>query len=109
MDSIMAISNFMEENRLTSDEVGNVRFEALVDYRSPARSMKVLTQVKITRNGFNDGDIEIGECEDLNVTDYHLGSTRQYQTYSFNDDKLLIKGTSNKMGGNYTITISVFK
>lgn len=109
MESSMAINDFVEANEIARDGFGNVRFEALVDYISPARRTKVITQVKITRNGICDGDIDIDESDDLIVSDYHLGLKTQFQTYSFNDGSLLINGTSPKMGGKYTITISVFK
>ncbi len=109
MNSIMAIRDFMAGNSLTGDEVGNVRFEALVAYRSRAGNSTELTQVQITRNGYNDGDIEIRECGDLKTTDYHLGFTTQYQTYSFINGNLVINGNSPKMGGDYMVTISVSK
>ncbi|WP_272653973.1 hypothetical protein [Providencia sp. PROV091] len=107
MDSAMAISNFMAANKIISDEYGNLYFQAFVEYRSSARNTSVLTDIKIIRNGYHDGNVDITESDDLTNSDYHLGLTTKYQKYSFNDTKLLIKGSSHKMGGNYTITISV--
>lgn len=107
MDSTIAINDFKTENNILSDAFGNLYFDAIINYKSSKNSTSVHTQVKIQRNGFNDGDIEIIEKDDLTSHKYHLFLTKRFQKYSVKNGELFIKGSSQKMGGNYIITISV--
>lgn len=108
MESVHAIYEFMGAHGLKSDTVGNLNFEAFVEYRSPARNASEITNVKIIRNGCHDGQISLEETGDLVAEDYHLVFTIQYQKYSLSDEgkKLLVLGSSPKIGGKYNVAIS---
>ncbi|HAT5005861.1 TPA: hypothetical protein I9749_004595 [Serratia marcescens] len=108
MESFDAIKKFMDTHQLQSDQFGHLKFEAFVEYQSPSRNAVEVTNVKILRNGYDDGTIKLHEEGDLVADDYHLDFTPQYQNYSFsiNDGNLIITGTSAKMGGKYNVTIS---
>lgn len=107
MKSSQAIRDFMEFHNIESDSFGNLNFAALVEYRSPARNASEITNIKIIRNGYQDGQIKLGETGDLKAEEYHLDFTTQYQKYSFSEanGKIVVSGQSPKMGGKYTVDI----
>ncbi len=108
MESFHAIHDFMAAHSLESDQFGNLYFDAFVEYRSPARNSSKITNVKIIRNGYQDGHISLGESGNLVAEDYHLDFTTHYQEYCFSeeDGKLSVSGSSPKMGGKYNVIIS---
>ncbi|MGC0119928.1 hypothetical protein [Pseudoalteromonas piscicida] len=107
MDSHLAIHDFIEANNIDRDEFGNCTFTAIIDYQSPAISDKATTEVKIIRNGYNDGEINLSEGGPLTVENYHLDFTIDYQVYSYNSNskELEVTGKSPKMGGAYKVSI----
>ncbi|WP_345875000.1 hypothetical protein [Shewanella algae] len=108
MESFHAIHDFMDALNIETDQYGNLLFYAFVEYQSPARNASEITSVKIFRNGYQDGQISLGETGDFVAEDYHLDFTTQYQQYSFyeEDKKLIVLGKSPKMGGKYNVSIS---
>lgn len=108
MESFYSIHDFIGAHNLESDQVGNVCFEAFVEYRSPARNVSEIAKVKIIHNGYQDGQISLEEAGELVAEEFHLDFTTQYQKYNFSvgDRKLLVSGSSTKMGGKYNVTIS---
>ena len=109
MSSSNAIYEFKESCSLESDAFGNLTFDAVIVYRSPARNASEITNVKILRNGYEDGKISLTENGELVAEDYHLDFTTAYQKYEFleNDKKLLVTGNSTKMGGKYEVSITL--
>jgi hypothetical protein len=107
MESHLAIHDFMEKYDIKSDQFGNLSFQALVEYKSPARNSTEVTGVTISRNGYNDGSIGIDETSDMSANDYHLDFTTDYQQYRYSDEKekLIITGNSPKMGGGYSVSL----
>ena len=107
MESHKAIHEFMKVHVIKSDSYGNLHFEALVEYRSPARNATEITNIKIIRNGYQDGEISLDEAGVFSANDYHLDFTTDFQDYVFSEDdnKLTINGSSPKMGGQYSISI----
>lgn len=55
----------MVAHSLESDQCGKLYFEAFVEYHSPARNSSKITNVKIIRNGHQDGIISLVESGDL--------------------------------------------
>lgn len=108
MQSFHAIHDFMEANDLETDQVGNLYFRAFVECRSPIRNVSEITNVKIIRNGYQDGQISIEESGELVAEDCHLDFNTQYQKYQFLEEakKLSVVGSSPKMGGEYNVVIS---
>lgn len=108
MESFHAIHDFMDAHNIKTDQSGNLHFKAFVEYRSPARNTSEIADIKIIRNGYQDGQISIEETGDLAAEDYHLDFTTQYQKYNFSKDdgKLFVAGNSAKMCGKYSVTIS---
>lgn len=108
MESVIAIHEFMEAHSLTSDQFGNLNFRALVEYWSSSRNTVEITDVKIIRNGYQDGQISLEEGDELVAEDYHLDFTTNYQIYKFSPDdkKLSVSGNSPKMGGKYNVYIT---
>jgi len=108
MDSHLALHDFIEANNIDRDEFGNCTFVAIIDYQSSVASNKAKTEVKIIRNGYNDGEINLSESDSLTVEDYHLDFTTDFQSYSYNakSKELEISGKSPKMRGSYKVLIS---
>lgn len=108
MKSAQAIHEFMETHNLDRDSFGNLHFSAIVEYRSPSRNLSEITNVKIIRNGYDDGKISLNETDELLAEEYHLDFTLHFQDYKFSksDKKLTVMGDSPKMGGKYSISIS---
>jgi len=98
----------MTDHNIKSDQVGNLEFEGIAEYRSSARNATEETVIRIIRNGYDDGAIILSEVGDFSVNDYHLDFTPKYQkyVYSNDDNKLVIHGNSPKMGGRYSVSIS---
>jgi len=109
MSSHNAINDFMNANSIDGDQFGNLKFSAFIEYSSSARNISQITDVTIIRNGYDDGKIRLMEAEELVAEDFHLDFSTQYQTYSFfdNDKKLLVSGSSQKMGGKYKVSIKL--
>ncbi|MEI8594215.1 hypothetical protein [Photobacterium sp. Hal280] len=109
MSSHLAMQDFVDNLSLKRDDYGNCTFQALVEFRSKRRNVSEITTVKFIRNGYNDGNITITEEAELTSDYYHLDFSPDWQEYSFNpnDNSLLIKGSSPKMGGKYTVAIKV--
>ncbi len=107
MNSIIAVSKFINDNGIPKDNFGNCYFEGYVEYKSNVGNQSVITKVTFIGNGFNDGDIRLEEAESIQAQDYHLDFNTTHQTYSYNSSNksLSIKGKSKKMGGEYNITI----
>ncbi|MFC3283058.1 hypothetical protein [Litchfieldella rifensis] len=108
MESFHAIHDFMDAHEIESDQVGNLNFRAFVEYSSPSKNVSEITNVKIIRNGYQDGQIIVEESGDLVAENYHLVFTTQYQKYRFlqEGEKLSVVGDSQKMGGGYSVAIS---
>ncbi|WP_277809707.1 hypothetical protein [Chromohalobacter canadensis] len=108
MESFHAIHDFKDAHDLETDQVGNLDFRAFVEYRSPSRNASEITNVKIIRNGYQDGQISIEESGELVAENYHLDFTTQYQKYRYCEEgkKLSVAGGSPKMGGKYSVAIS---
>lgn len=108
IESIMAINSFIEENEIAKDSHGNCKFQALVQFKSNRKAASKMTEVKFIRNGYQGGTIKIEELDDLNSQDFHLEFNPNYQNYHFNEveKSLEITGTSDKMKGKYSVTIS---
>jgi len=110
MESHIAIREFMVAHGIESDSFGNLYFEALAEYRSPARNATEITNIIIIRNGYQDGEIALDETGDFSANTYHLNFTADFQDYVFSnsDNKLTINGNSSKMGGKYSVSIHPF-
>ena len=108
MESFIAIRELMESHNLKKSQVGNLRFEALIEYQSALRHTSGITTVTIIRNGYQDGEIKIEELGELNSDNFHLDFDTKHQKYSFLkvEKSLLISGSSKKMGGKYRVYIS---
>ena len=108
MKSTQAIHEFMETHNLDKDSFGNLHFSAIVEYRSPFRNLSEITNVKITRNGYDDGKISLDETDELLADEYHLDFTLHFQDYKFSESnkKLTVIGDSSKMGGKFSVSIS---
>ncbi|POD93003.1 hypothetical protein [Pectobacterium odoriferum] len=108
MESVNAIHEFKEVHGLKSDQFGNLHFQAFIEYRSPTRNASEITDVKIIRNGYQDGEISLIEAGELVAEYYHLDFNTRFQEYNISDEdkKLLVSGNSQKMGGEYIVSIS---
>jgi hypothetical protein len=109
MRSSLAVNDFLDEHELEKDSFGHCEFRGLVEYTSNVINASEITIIKLIRNGYNDGDIQITENGDLNYENFHLDFTTNYQNYTFNtaDNSLVVSGNSGKMGGNYQVVLKV--
>lgn len=107
MESYQAILDLMSTHAIDTDSYGNCKFKAVVEYRSPKRNVSAVTDVSIIRNGYNDGAVMLGEAEGLSATDFHLDFSTDWQKYRYSVDTyaLIITGKSQKMGGDYSVSI----
>jgi hypothetical protein len=107
MESYRAIGDFLDAHDIQNDEFGNCDFKAVVEFKSQARSGTGITNVKIIRNGYDDGLIKLDDTKEFPVKHFHLDFSPTFQSYSFSeaDSKLVISGKSPKMAGSYTVTI----
>ncbi|WP_338513628.1 hypothetical protein VRC24_19560 [Pseudomonas poae] len=88
---------------------GNFLFNANIVYTSEGRGIeKESCTVMMIRHGRQDGEINIYENDILTAETHHLGLNHKFQDYKFNkkDASFIIKGTSEKMGGDYSIKIT---
>ncbi|MBW3140071.1 hypothetical protein KUV56_11180 [Ferrimonas balearica] len=111
MNSHIAINNFIEANDITRDIFGHCTFEGMIEYTSKACRVNSTSTVRILRNGYNDGEINIHENETLNIENYHLDFNTDYQDYiySIETNELKVFGNSKKMKGEYVVSIRFLK
>ncbi len=107
MESYLAIHALMEAHTINTDSYGNCKFRAFVEYCSPARNVSAVTDVSIVRNGYYDGTVRLSEVNTLSANDFHLDFTTDRQQYRFEKNRtaLVIIGSSQKMGGAYSVSI----
>lgn len=108
MNHHLEIFEFVNNSELPTDAYGNCEFKAFIEYRSKVKNMGSITTVKIIRNGYEEGKIQLEENDELNIDDFHLDFVTQFQKYQYNKSskKFTITGSSPKMKGSYSVTIS---
>lgn len=108
MQYYMEVMDFCNSNNITSDNEFFLQFDAWVEYSSRKGVLPGKAKVVIYKKGFNvEGNIEIVD-DKFNSNILHTGFSVAYQVYTFDKEcnKLLIKGSSLKMGGDYTVSIT---
>ena len=110
LDNIMEVMDFLQNNNIEKD-IPITSFDGLVEYKSPKwdRNRKGKAKIHVTLKGYGEeGKIDI-LGNDFDPTYVHTQFTAKFQTYKYNkiDKKLEINGSSDKMQGNYIVTISV--
>lgn len=106
--NIIEVTNFLEGNNIEKD-IPITYFDGLVEYISPKVNIKGKAEITVSLKGYmSEGTIEISG-NDFEPTYVHTQFTAKFQTYKYNkiDKKLEINGSSDKMQGNYIVTISV--
>lgn len=109
LESNIELGDFLTCHSIPKDPSGNSRFFATVTYESKMSTITTQMDVFVQGHSYNSGTIKLTENPDLDVNQFHLDFTPTYQKYTFRKDteKLVIEGTSNKMGGKYIVTISI--
>ncbi len=109
MDNVLALSAFFYGNNLKSDEYGNYRFKAFIEYSNNKKNVVEFSQVTIIMAGYNGGRISIEEIGDLSCEEFHLDFDERFQKYSYDENtkKLVVAGSSSKMDGEYSVKITV--
>lgn len=112
MSAFSEISSFGEEWKETTNfkvmPVGNYVFTAMITYISVRRGTeRENCTLQIIRNGMQDGEIIIYANGVLQSETHHLGFTEKWQTYEFDKQNgaLVVTGSSDKMGGAYSVRI----
>ena len=88
------------------------KFKAQVNYRSHKTTTVEQTFVRIFLSGYGtDGNIEILEEGDLVAENYHLGMVPAFGTYTLDEatGELVVRNSSPKMGGAFTVRITPLK
>ena len=104
MENHNAINNFItntfNKDTIEIDDFGNARFMAIINYSYGNKKINSISKVKIIRNGYQDGKIDIDENDELNINFLHLSFTPNFQDYKYNSNNhsLTINGTSKKLG-----------
>lgn len=104
----MEAMDFCSSNNITSDNEFVLQFDAWVEYSSRKDSPTGKAKVIIYKKGVNiEGNVEIVD-DKFNPDIIHAGFSVAYQTYIFDKscNKLFIKGSSPKMGGDYIVSIT---
>jgi len=103
------ISDIKNKDLVNIDDYGNATFEADIQYRFKKQILVSNTDVKIIRNGYEDGKISLSENNELNINFLHLDFTPFHQKYKYNLEKnsLNISGESPKMGGTYSVKLII--
>jgi len=106
--NFIEVTNFLEDNNIEK-EIPITFFDGLVEYKSPKGNIKGKAKIRVSLKGYMvEGNIEIfGNSFDPFYV--HTQFTVKFQTYKYdkNDKKLRIYGNSDKMQGDYIVTISV--
>jgi len=105
-----AIHEFVKahgHDQLGVNQLGNCLFEAAIEYVSRKIDFAGRTEVRITRNGYQEGNVGLRETDDLTVDSFHLDFSPDFQTYTYvkSTGALKIAGDSPKMQGKYTVHI----
>jgi len=86
---------------------GRFKVWCRVSYHAPAQNGLGDTLVTILFDGYEQGQINIDETDELTLADFHLQFSPDFQSYSFDtdNDTLVVEGSSQKMGGGYMVRI----
>jgi len=97
------------EDLINIDDCGNVTFKAQIKYMFRNQTLSSYTDVKIIRNGYDDGKVSLSENDELNANFLHLDFTPNYQEYKYDssDSSLTIIGSSSKMSGDYIVKFAI--
>lgn len=90
-----------------SVNINNPIFECIVIYQYRCSTVTTSTRARMQVDTREWGTIHIYENEKLQSNKYHLRFSPDYQEMAFNtsSETLVIKGSSPKMGGDYSVTI----
>ncbi|CTQ69654.1 hypothetical protein LAX5112_02199 [Roseibium alexandrii] len=117
MDNLMELKEFRDYWRNSEDykreNYGNdtVEYDVIAVYdfgKSPGKIVFNSLMKVCLQPGFNDGRVDLDEAPHASVEDYHLTFYPKFQEYEFdqNTGDFIITGASDKMGGDYVVTIS---
>lgn len=102
------VKAFLSHNNLTNNQRTVVEFDGTVEYCYNNTKIQGQAYIAITMDGgCYDGSINIvGDCFDSQKV--HVLFSPRYQKYKFdnNNNKLIVEGSSPKMGGNYRVSIT---
>lgn len=103
------ITDENNKDSINIDDYGNVTFNAQIKYTFRNQTLNSYTDVKIIRNGYDDGKVSLSENDELNVNFLHLDFTPNYQEYKYDssDSSLTITGSSPKMSGEYIVKLTI--
>ena len=87
---------------------GLCRFRAQVAYCSRGTRVVHVTNVAIQRHGSEDGKVSLTADPPLIEDLFHLDFSPKFQQYRLDtkSNSLIIKGRSDKMGGDYAVVIT---
>lgn len=111
MKSHLALKNFVDYWRgkpgFAINALGLCTFNARVTYTFRGTKLVHTTGVMIQRNGYEDGKVSLEEAGPLVAEVFHLDFLPKWQRYSVGtrSHSLIIKGSSQKMGGEYVVVI----
>ena len=103
--------SFLQENRaktLTGYPMASYRFDAMIRYTWKGKSGIFPAKVWAEADGWESGSITLTpQSTDISENDFHLRFSAKFQEFKFNreDNSLEIRGSSEKMGGAYTVEI----
>ncbi|MDI1340871.1 hypothetical protein [Polaromonas sp.] len=87
---------------------GNIEFGANVSYSYNGNVLVGEAVVYVTRNGFDDGKINLRSSDQFDANKVHTEYVPAWQIYSFDRSRgsFEVAGKSNKYGYNYRVVIS---
>lgn len=101
------ISYWSNHSKFRKMPNGNRLFEAKISYEFGDKEIDGKTTVSIEIDGYNAGNIHLYEKGVFDANIFHLDFSPDFQGYSFNKKAkvLVIEGDSDKMYGEYKVTI----
>lgn len=107
LEYLSEIKHFFQQNGIEY-KCPITRFNAFVEYESKKYNGYGISLVDVITKGYNqEGNIEI-RSDKFNPEEIHTGFNLLHQQYQYNktDNKLYIKGASDKMQGEYIVKIA---
>lgn len=107
-NSYGAIKDFLQDNSLQPKNA-RIMFNGYVSYSSKSHSPSGKAEIRIELSGYNAEGRIVVEGADFDINDVHIEFLPQYQDYIYDKVKktLSIIGSSQKMAGDYKVTITL--
>jgi hypothetical protein len=106
MQNLLSIREFENANNLTRRRNGDFEFEAEITYEFGTNEVSEILTVVISNTTWEAGRIDLNGGLAINVDRVHCRFEPGYQTYTCNEDGMLVISDSSDKLGEYKVTIN---